>query len=74
MNPSWEGLCDMLEGEGQTVAEIAIRLRGGLTVSGRMSVETARALFRDPAAPGNSFDGDPVVRLSDFTPAGLPGR
>lgn len=59
MTPSWEQQCAMLEGEGQAVARIEIRLRSGLTLSGPINVEAARQLFRDPDDPTQLFAGHP---------------
>lgn len=67
---NWDQWCQMREGEGREVEPILIRLRGGLTVSGAISVRDAKTIFREPASPALPFQGDPLnKRLTVVLPA-----
>ena len=48
MQPNWQLLCRVNDGTGETHTNINFVLANGLTVSGRISYEDAKQLFREP--------------------------
>ena len=62
--PYWQLVCDVA---GSGIVPIRIELQNGFTVQGRIDVEDAKKIFREPndLAPitGSALDGDIVVVL-----------
>lgn len=46
--PNWQDICRINESLGHTHENIRIELSCGLTISGRISCEQAKAIFREP--------------------------
>jgi len=62
----WQRLCSMLQSEDprRTEAQIYIHLGNGLTISGPMDFEAAKAIFREPGNPSTVLEGSVAGQMT----------